>query len=530
MNSSKFLDKEITRLSKSHPSIFLDDDEEEDDHGGGGGARGGDYSFDFHRIHSAQSGNKDFRGTHARGWSCMDHNDSSNFSSGNLVTLVSDIDRKMKEHTDILLHSIKGLSARVLQMESRTVLLENAVEDLKDVIEFYHGKTERKQRDLESILTEVQVDINDLKDKQEIAEAKLRLTKLLLCKDDPQSEKQSSADQARSGVGSSSSGPQQPFQPLLIPVSCPKPLAISSDIMNPPLQYHLETAPQTTTAAIPPAVNYIPTPTPVSSHLPQSMIPSLPKQESYNPMSVQTSEAMHQLYYVPPFQQSQSSPHTHQHYLSPPHLPPNSLSSHMPPVTPTSTAVNPTGYGQLNPHPEGNTLISPYSSLQFSQSPGWSYAPQQLIADTMHKVLDPPSWRCSSEPTSLSSQARGPQLQQPVYATDHSHYDASPNHHSISATKRLEPLSSPPGSRDGSSYVKLPTAKTIPHAIPTASIVDNESDSSGSGNSVSVDDVIDKVVAMGFRRDLVRATMKKLTDNGQTADLNTVLDNLTNKE
>jgi hypothetical protein len=54
------------------------------------------------------------------------------------------------------------------------------------------------------------------------------------------------------------------------------------------------------------------------------------------------------------------------------------------------------------------------------------------------------------------------------------------------------------------------------------------SGSGGSGNRIPVDDVVDKVATMGFRRDLVRATVRKLTDNGQSVDLNTVLDKLMN--
>lgn len=43
-----------------------------------------------------------------------------------------------------------------------------------------------------------------------------------------------------------------------------------------------------------------------------------------------------------------------------------------------------------------------------------------------------------------------------------------------------------------------------------------------------VDDVVEKVASMGFSRDQVRATVKKLTETGQSVDLNVVLDKLTN--
>lgn len=54
------------------------------------------------------------------------------------------------------------------------------------------------------------------------------------------------------------------------------------------------------------------------------------------------------------------------------------------------------------------------------------------------------------------------------------------------------------------------------------------SGSTGTGGRVSVDDVVDKVATMGFPRDHVRATVRKLTENGQSVDLNAVLDKLMN--
>lgn len=43
-----------------------------------------------------------------------------------------------------------------------------------------------------------------------------------------------------------------------------------------------------------------------------------------------------------------------------------------------------------------------------------------------------------------------------------------------------------------------------------------------------IDDVVDKVATMGFSREQVRATVRRLTENGQSVDLNIVLDKLMN--
>lgn len=61
-----------------------------------------------------------------------------------------------------------------------------------------------------------------------------------------------------------------------------------------------------------------------------------------------------------------------------------------------------------------------------------------------------------------------------------------------------------------------------------ASSVDVGSGSGGTGDDKPTDDAVDKVVGMGFRRDLVRAAVRKLTETGQPVDLNVVLDRLMN--
>lgn len=73
----------------------------------------------------------------------------------------------------------------------------------------------------------------------------------------------------------------------------------------------------------------------------------------------------------------------------------------------------------------------------------------------------------------------------------------------------------------GGKYENLPTAKVLPQAAPVGS-------GSGSGNRAPLDDVVEQVATMGFSREQVRATVRKLTENGQNVDLNVVLDKLMN--
>jgi hypothetical protein len=100
-------------------------------------------------------------------------------------------------------------------------------------------------------------------------------------------------------------------------------------------------------------------------------------------------------------------------------------------------------------------------------------------------------------------------------------YSGSPSHRGNAGMKPSSPFSS----GGSGNYVRLPTAQILPQAVPVSS----SSPSSGSsGNRVPLDDVVEKVATMGFSREQVRATVRRLTENGQNVDLNVVLDKLMN--
>lgn len=98
-----------------------------------------------------------------------------------------------------------------------------------------------------------------------------------------------------------------------------------------------------------------------------------------------------------------------------------------------------------------------------------------------------------------------------------------------SSPRKSQQLSFPSmGQSGGSAYPQLPTARILPHGLRTASDVGGGSSSAGTGNKVPIDNVVDKMTNMGFPRDHVIATVQRLTDNGQSVDLNVVLDKLMN--
>ncbi|KAE8124278.1 hypothetical protein FH972_019179 [Carpinus fangiana] len=463
MRTSEFTDKQIMELSGSRSenssALFsnLQDDDENDD----------DLSpvFRFHPIRPVVFSKSV---------------DSAEAGDSHVAAL---IDRKMNEFGEILLHAVEGLSARLSQLETRTRRLESSIDDLKDSVEFNHGRSDGKLRELEIVLREAHGGIQDLRDKQEIADAQLQLAKLQMLKN------LNSTVQSNSAQGMLSSVPLQSHQPLPIPVACPQP-------SNVPANVTLQTASTAASA----------TPIRLPTMSSQNQIPSLPHPESY----YSPPESTHQQYHMPPTHQysQQPFPAPHNHYHPAPQLPPITQSTQQPPqLHPPVSFGNPQAY-----FPSSH------------RAPATAPSSQNFYLGSAHQVHDQPSSNPYSGLPSRHSQ------QPPGHSSFYDHsYSGSPSRYSSSTVKPLQPSLSPSVFSGGSSNSRLPTAQVLPHALPMASSVDGGSGSGGTGDGIPrTDDVVDKVVAMGFRRDLVRATVRKLTETGQPVDLNVVLDRLMN--
>ncbi|KAI5562734.1 hypothetical protein BDE02_15G070200 [Populus trichocarpa] len=421
MDTSRYMDKQITQLSKSQPFNFLDDDDEQEEE-----EENGDHGFEFNTFRSlSKSHNKVLDGTNLR----------------------------------------------------------------------------------------VQGGVQDLRDKQDIAEAQLQLAKLQMSKNNQQVEKLNAIVKAGWSQEALSSVSQQSHQLLPIPGASPQLLAPSSSVTNLPPQIH------------PPATS-VATASQLSTHLLQNQtaISSVPQQEPYNPALVPTPERIYQQYQVPPAQQSQLIPYYHQPYQPMPHFPQNLQLPELPQVHPASTMVNP----QVPGHHSEEVPYTPSHSI--FQPPGRSPPLQQYNTGSTQQIYPQLSNRNYVESNSSSLLPQGLPLHGKTNITDSYRYGASPRNYGSSSIKPSQPFPSPTVLGGESNYTQLPTARILPHAIPTASNVDagSGSGSGGSGNRRPVDDVIDNVAAMGFHRDLVRETVIKLMENGQSVDLNAVLDKLMN--
>ncbi|EFH60534.1 hypothetical protein ARALYDRAFT_477359 [Arabidopsis lyrata subsp. lyrata] len=355
---------------------------------------------------------------------------------GQNVSIMSEIiDRTMKKHTDTLLHVMEGVSARLSQLESRTLNLENLVDDLKVSVDNSHGTTDGKIRQLKNILVEVQSGVQLLKDKQEILETTHQLSKV----DQPTKTHSLHVDPTSQSPAPVPLHLQMPQFPI---TSFPHPPSSPAAPSQPP-----------------------------SSQLPTHFSP---QQEPYFP---------------PP----------------PPKQPPQTQTQHQPPYQPPpSSGYNP---GEQQPYP-----MQSYPPIPPHQQPPAGSSPSQHFYNPPQPQ---PSMYDGAGGRSNSGFPSG-------YSSEPYPYSGSP----MSSAK-------PPHiSSSGTGYSQLSNSRPLPHALPImVSAV-----SSGGGSSsprlesrAPIDDVIDRVTTMGFPRDQVRATVRKLTENGQAVDLNVVLDKLMNE-
>ncbi|KAL3629193.1 hypothetical protein CASFOL_026415 [Castilleja foliolosa] len=466
------------------------------------------------------------------------------------ASLVSEIDRTMKKHMDNLMHAVDKISARLSQLETRTRNIEGSIDDLKAIVENNHGTTDGKMRLLENVLTEVHTGVQFIRDKQEIIEAQLQIAKLHQVPKTEQVETKNTANPCPTQTGVST---HQQFTQNIQPNAPPQPLPQQN--IQPHVQQHPNQFPQNQIPHIPqqessyfPPPNQVPkteqvetkntanpgpTQTDVSTHqqftqhvqhnaqllpqqnikphvqqhpnpFPQNQLPRIPQQESsYFPPPSQNPENPSQQYQIPlppPQQQQPAPPSQLQHqYTS---TPQPQYSQPPPPSQPQFSPVHP----PVGHHPEETPYVQSQTYSLGIRPPSGIPPPPQYYGPNPNNY-EPPSNRIGSGPGFSGS-------------------FGEPYPYSSSPEKSQHSSSSGIGQ---SGYPQLPTARILPQSqtLPTASAVGGGSGSE-SGNRVPIDDVVDRVTNMGFPREQVRATVRKLTENGQAVDLNIVLDKLMN--
>eukprot|EP00249_Psilotum_nudum_P022897 c28684_g1_i1 orf=452-2146(+) len=422
---------------------------------------------------------------------------------------VAAVERTMKRYADNLLRALEGMSGRLVQLESTIQQVEHSLDGLRTAEADSHGETDGRLRRLENLLKEVQSGVQVIHNKQKIAEGQSNLLKLQLSNapsdgiahvftSDGQQQMQADVPQQAMEMSISLPHHQQqlsqvpiqihpPAPPTQQSLSQPVPAGMSNEPVQAPVQHQLPPAPTVQQQTLP---HMQPPPAPSSMQVPAFY--------SQQPQSQQVPQGTYgQHVEVPAY-----SP-------APPHARPISA--------PPSSSYAP----EVPPYVSGNYVVPQPRPLGPNQQ---SLPPHQFPppSSQQHVHGGPQHYESTlgrAGPGSVSPYP--PQAQTVPYETQTSGYG--------SPYRVAQPVPSAPSGSGG--YPRLPTAQPIQHALPTASSgVGSSGGNPLSTNRVSVDEVIEKVSAMGFSKDQVRAVVRRLTENGQSVDLNIVLDRLMNGE
>ncbi|THU45168.1 hypothetical protein C4D60_Mb02t15030 [Musa balbisiana] len=524
MNATKFMDKQITELSGTSQAAgeFFDFVNSQEDRRVNGVAGGRSVkqeqqqeseilpSYDFHPIRAVGSSSLSITGGGGGGpsdswpsWGSIDSKlASSNLKNAGVlesheltktshekeksahdIAFVVEIDHTVKRYADNLMNALEVCNEAKMAKTFNFYLPDLAINGI--------------------VSDDVHSSVQILQDKQQVTEAQLRLAQLKTSEGDqqmPENSKTGHSDSQQHELPP----PQQPVQQ--------------------PYQHPVPQAQPTVLPAPPPLPQQIPPPQ--IPQLPQSRIPSLPSvpQEFCFPSASQQAEAPRQQFQVH-IPQPQAAPHPlppqPQHYQPSLQHPQYS----QPPQSQQPVSPSPQLPPAMSQHPEESVpYMSPPSSYapsirQPAPFPQPLTAPHQQFYGPMPNMYELPESKPSSGLPPFSSGYRPPVG--PSYHDSYS-YSGLPSGQSSSASKPL-PIASSVSSGGTSNYPRLPTAQILPQAAPTSS-----GSGGSSGTRVAIDDVVEKVATMGFSRDQVRATVRKLTENGQSVDLNVVLDKLMN--
>ncbi|XP_075099932.1 uncharacterized protein LOC107777627 [Nicotiana tabacum] len=425
-------------------------------------------------------------------------------------SLLFEIDHTVKDYADNLLHAIESMSARLSQVETRSRQIESSLDGLKLSVDNNNGSTDGKLRLVENIFREVQDGVQVIKNKQDIMNTQLQLARFQVPKLEQEVDTHNTThvDSAQP-MSSAPVLSHQQFPPVLALAQPPFALPPPNAPPPPPQQNSLSQ-------------------TQLQNQLAQNPIPSGTQKETYLPPISQAPGNSSQQYQLPAPQQPQTSipPPPHQGYQPSPSplysQPSPPLQGHLPYTSVNRSQPQP----PLSRHPEERHHIASqnYSLPNTSQPPSnpSSGAPASLqFYAAYSNMFEPPSGRQVSGFSGAHGSSTGPGESYP--------YSGSPvQYGSDSPFKSQQLASTAMGQSGGSGYPHLPTARILPQALPTTSAVGSGSSSPRTGTRVPIDDVVDKVTNMGFSRDQVRATVRRLTENGQSVDLNVVLDKLMN--
>ncbi|KAJ9170955.1 hypothetical protein P3X46_019014 [Hevea brasiliensis] len=439
--------------------------------------------------------------------------------------IISIFEKGMKKHTDNLMRFLEGISSRMSQLELYCYNLDKSIGEMRSDLVRDHGEADTKLKSLEKHLQEVHRSVQILRDKQELAETQKELAKLQLVQKESSSSSHSQSEEKTSPPASESkkadNTPEIHNQQLalalprqVVPQQQPAPV--------PPLtQAPPQNVTQQQSYYLPPAQ----TQHPQSQYLSSDPQYRTPQMQDISRMAPQPTQ--NQINQTP---QGQQFPQYQQQW--PQQLPQQQLpqqvqasqqSAIQPQIRPSSPSVYPT-----YPPPGQPTNSSPPETLPNSMPMQVSYA----------AVPQPLPSRADAIPYGFGAGRTVPQQPPPqqikgTYGAQPGDGYATAGPHSALPTGSTYMIYDSEGGRThqqphfpqaGYSPANIGLQNPLP-ATGTNMLARNPSHSHYIRNH-PYSELIEKMVNMGFRGDIVVSVIQRMEESGQPVDFNAVLDRL----
>ncbi|CAK8536424.1 unnamed protein product [Lathyrus sativus] len=423
----------------------------------------------------------------------------SSFSQDVIAKIV---EKSMKTCTDNLMRFLEGISSRLSQLELYCYNLDKSIGEMRSELTSDHEEADLKLKSLDKHLREVHRSVQILRDKQELIETQKELAKLQLARKESPSSSHSQFNEEKSSPSNidpkrtdsahvTSSEPHN--QQLALALSHQQPMAYSSQA---PSSNVTQTTQQPHYYMLPP-----PSPNqPAAAQLPQNQYFPSDAQYRYHPS---TSSQVTQSPTAQQFSQYQQPQHPQQQQLWPQQLPqqvqplqPPSMHSQMRPPSAnayppyvTSQTSSPSPTATDNTLPNSMPMQKPYSGIppqikgHYPAQPGNPYGSSEVHA--------------ASPPASayMTSGREGGQASYPTQPSQFAQGGYPP---------QSAPLQNP---APHNPTVRNPSQPQLIRSHPYNELIDN-------------------LVNMGVRGDLVVSIIQRMEETGQPVNFNSVLDKL----
>ncbi|KHN31988.1 hypothetical protein glysoja_025822 [Glycine soja] len=421
--------------------------------------------------------------------------------------VIATVEKSMKKYADNLMRFLEGISSRLSQLELYCYNLDKSIGEMKCDINRDHVEQESRLKSLEKHVQEVHRSVQILRDKQELAETQKELAKLQLAQKESSSSSHSQSNEERSSPttdpkktdNASDANNQQ------LALALPHQIAPQPQPPAPQVQAQAQ-APAPNVTQVPQQPPYYMPPTP----LPNPAVPQHP-QNQYLPSDQQYRTPQHVAPQPTPSQVTPSPVQQFSHYQQQQQQPQQQQQQQQQQWSqPTSNAISKT-------LPNSMAMQMPYSGVPPPGSSRTDAIPYGYGGAGRTVPQQPPPQQMKSSFPAPPADMYGPSGNLPALPPPSGAYmmydgEGGRTHHPP------QPHFAQPG--------YPPTSASLQNPPPGLNLMVRNPNQSQFIRNHPYNELIEKLVSMGFRGDHVASVIQRMEESGQAIDFNSVLDRL----